>query len=1175
MRIERLELIAFGPFTDLTLDFSAPGLQVVYGPNEAGKSSALRALTAWLFGIPERTRDDFLHPRPSLLVGGTLATAGRRHTFYRRKKRKNDIVDREGNPIDPDQVAAMLTGLDRELFLGLHGIDHDTLVRGGREILAHRGEIGQALFSAGAGLGALHGALAAMEEEKEALYKPRGQNQVLGKEIRRYRDLEKRIRSLACSPEEWQRQNDELTRLDRELATATQERARLQAELTRLERLLLSAPLMARLKRIKARQDELGPRLILPADFSTRREEAQRQARVQAQRLQLARQRLARINDQEEKLVLKQGLLDQASRIGELVQQLGAIRKARQDRPRLEGMRAVLRKEAAAIMKQIAPDCEPGSAEPLLPLLGSRQRLLSLVREHALLGQQQESCQARIEENQRQLVELGKELEKNPIPSDPDALVKVIRLVRGEGDLDSRINDLDRKIANQRDSLERKLTGAGRWQGSIPELAELVLPSLTEIRLASRHLEERQRLFEEADRAIEELEQERIRVRAQISLQNRDGAPPSEDELTVLRTRRDRGWHLLMRFLLEKEDVSGEANVLCGQTPLHEWVWQQIVVTDQVSDRLRFEAERVHALAALVAREGEIAALMERAASTREEYAEQLTRARAEWQALWTFLADPAGSPPVMEEWRQGMAELREQARQLAIWEQEFAELTAQRRGLRKALAAEVARAGGEVHDDSLLAPLLLVAEELSESLIRSRQHHEELLRDQGRVAAELDQLKTELDRHGRALEAWQRQWRELAVIPGRSRPLRPDEAQDILDQAEELRSRYRQAEEFAVRLRGMERDHDRFTVEVANVVAECGADLAGIDQEEALVELQKRLDQALKDQALQDRISQDRIEAETDLSEAKTLLDAARQELASLLALAGCAKEEDLALAEERCREQALLQEQSVQTGQDLDQALAGMDPAEAGQALSDLDVDALPARIKALQEQIRNELDPAIRHLAEQRGEAAANLARMDGSDTAARLAEEQAASLAVIRSGAARFVRLQLAVDLLRHEIEAYRQANQGPILALASDIFARLTLGSFAGLSTDMDNQGEPVLVGLRPDSRQPIEVAAMSTGSRDQLFFALRLASIRHRAEQDRAMFHIFDDVLINFDEARGDATLAELAELGQSCQLILFTHQARVAERAASLDHVTVHDLAGLPCPGQPEERKE
>jgi uncharacterized protein YhaN len=142
-----------------------------------------------------------------------------------------------------------------------------------------------------------------------------------------------------------------------------------------------------------------------------------------------------------------------------------------------------------------------------------------------------------------------------------------------------------------------------------------------------------------------------------------------------------------------------------------------------------------------------------------------------------------------------------------------------------------------------------------------------------------------------------------------------------------------------------------------------------------------------------------------------------------------------------------------------------------------------------------------------------------------------------------------------------MENYRQANQGPVLALASEIFSRLTLGSFAGLGTDLDSRGEPVLVGLRPGASRSVEVAAMSTGSRDQLFLALRLASIRHRADQGRPMFHIFDDILINFDEARCRATLAELAELGQNSQLVLFTHQAGIAEMAARLPRTTLHEL--------------
>jgi uncharacterized protein YhaN len=63
MRIAQLHLAAFGAFTGRRLDFDTGvgALHVVCGPNEAGKSTTLRALSGFLFGIPMRSDDDFLH----------------------------------------------------------------------------------------------------------------------------------------------------------------------------------------------------------------------------------------------------------------------------------------------------------------------------------------------------------------------------------------------------------------------------------------------------------------------------------------------------------------------------------------------------------------------------------------------------------------------------------------------------------------------------------------------------------------------------------------------------------------------------------------------------------------------------------------------------------------------------------------------------------------------------------------------------------------------------------------------------------------------------------------------------------------------------------------------------------------------------------------------------------
>ncbi|MEZ5578220.1 MAG: AAA family ATPase [Candidatus Competibacteraceae bacterium] len=65
---------------------------VIYGPNEAGKSTTLRALIGLLFGIEERTADDFVHSKPNLRIGAALATADAgRLAIMRRKGRKQTL----------------------------------------------------------------------------------------------------------------------------------------------------------------------------------------------------------------------------------------------------------------------------------------------------------------------------------------------------------------------------------------------------------------------------------------------------------------------------------------------------------------------------------------------------------------------------------------------------------------------------------------------------------------------------------------------------------------------------------------------------------------------------------------------------------------------------------------------------------------------------------------------------------------------------------------------------------------------------------------------------------------------------------------------------------------------------------------------------------------------------
>ena len=102
MKILSFDFIAFGPFTDLSVDLSQgnEGLHIIYGPNEAGKSSALRALTSLFYGIAAQSSDDFIHSYKDLKIGATLLHSdGTELTVYRRKGNTKTLLDSNNEPV--------------------------------------------------------------------------------------------------------------------------------------------------------------------------------------------------------------------------------------------------------------------------------------------------------------------------------------------------------------------------------------------------------------------------------------------------------------------------------------------------------------------------------------------------------------------------------------------------------------------------------------------------------------------------------------------------------------------------------------------------------------------------------------------------------------------------------------------------------------------------------------------------------------------------------------------------------------------------------------------------------------------------------------------------------------------------------------------------------------------
>ena len=148
-------------------------------------------------------------------------------------------------------------------------------------------------------------------------------------------------------------------------------------------------------------------------------------------------------------------------------------------------------------------------------------------------------------------------------------------------------------------------------------------------------------------------------------------------------------------------------------------------------------------------------------------------------------------------------------------------------------------------------------------------------------------------------------------------------------------------------------------------------------------------------------------------------------------------------------------------------------------------------------------------------------------------------------------------------MQRGIERYREKNQGPILARASTLFAALTGNSFARLQIDDDGNGRSILKAVRPDGRL-VGIEGMSDGSHDQLYLALRLASLESWLQSHEPVPFVVDDILLNFDDVRATAALAALAELSRQTQVLFFTHHRHIVDLACTHLHqkvVFIHEL--------------
>ena len=1167
MRLKRLELKAFGPFTDRMLRFDTedPGLHIIFGPNEAGKSSSLRALKALLYGFPQQTPDNFIHNYDQLLVGGCLInSAGEELVFQRRKKRIGDVLDELGNPIDIGMLTPFLQGVEPELFASLYGIDHDTLVRGGEEILAQKGEVGQALFAAGAGISSLREVILQLEKEAGELFKAAGQNPEINKAIKRYKDLQKEARETSLSARDWQDLQKLLTLTRAERTGLENEREGKTREIHRLERLAHAIPELAALQLRRNQLLALGEVVPLPPGFAERYLQVSQEIRDAEQQLLRDTERLGKLRKRHDAISLNRQLLDQVERVDDFHQRLGEYRKGQKDRPERNGMRITLRTEAGRLLQQVRADLDLNQSESLRSVLSRKRTVQTLSGQYEAIQQRLLSAQkqSRVAEQERGLVEHG--LASIAVGKEPQKLLQVFKLAQKVGDIDVLLAKSRTDIDLSKKECQSELKRIGLWSGDLGTLMELSLPLSATVQRFENNLSELIDQRRELEKERRTNDRELKKNEADLARIEKAGLVPSEEELIRTRAKREQGWQLVRRQWLDQEDIREESQLYASDISLPQAYEGYVQQADHLADRLRLEADRVAGAAALQTQAETLRGAL--AANDRElgVVGGRIQELHGAWLGVWQPVGVAPLSPKEMSGWLNEIDKFRFKVGDILKREQEISRGLKRRQELRFLLDAELRLLGEEnIPEGDGLQPLMVMAETVLEKIAAQKLSLEKLQERREKALQAVWQAREDAKGAEQALARWQEQWSQAIAGLGENDRLSPLEAVDRIDILQSCFDKLKEGDDLQKRIDGIDRDASLFERETNELLAIVAPDMVGLPLDQTILQLRVMLDQAQKDGALQAQLAGEIEGLQDEVGAIGQTLERARQQLGEILQLGKCTKAEELTVVIDRFTAFKTLQEKIADTEANLARIGAGIGFEELARQAAAVNIDDLPGMLAVLSGDIVERINPAINRVSQEIGEINLKLAAMDGSPRAADLAEKMEQELALMRRLAERYAVIKLAAKILQQEIERYREEHQDPVLEIGSRYFGELTTGSFTGLRTDMDDKGEPILVGVRPGGLR-LTVDKMSSGTRDQLFLALRLATLEWRLTNSEPMPFIVDDILINFDDSRSKATLSVLAELAKKNQIILFTHHRQIVDEARTITgrgEIVIHEL--------------
>lgn len=1142
MKLRSLHINSFGHFADYDLQFPSEGLQVIYGPNEAGKTTLLEFLRGWLFDFPVRTPYDFKAGAEISGSGTLVLSDGRLVDLRRRKGNKNKIgvkIDGRETEIGDVGFQQLIGHANQSLFESVFSFGLEQLSRG-KESLKHE-SLQSALFGGGLGSAAsVEQILLDLDSQAKEIFdtSPR-RNTSVKTILGQMKELSQQVKAHTLKSDDYLKSQRSAADAEERALDLRQRLNQLRVDCSRNDKLLLA---QRRWNELRARKAERLPLTVpagLPLDAGARYAQVIEKLRAGADEVERLAAAIQTLQAELSELKLDPNTISVRAEIREILELRQSYLEASRDLPKLKLEHAALRQQISRELHDLRPGWGVDDLTAFSIDLATRSEIDRLFEESRRRTAAQTEWRVKREQIRSQWTQSRIELESLGPIQDATVLASVLMdeaaYIGDCQELEKRATEaakIGRQLAERIKKLAPLIASDRR------DLRELPVPrkeSVTPFQNEFADLSEQLRSIEDS---IRDDERDELDLLDTYDRSHLNESVPSLLEQTAARHRRDAHWAVIRERLRNPgAPVRGEANLeLLGDA------YEQSV---RDADRL---ADQIYTNADAVARREEILrqieSLKKRIELKRERVRElQLRKSewRVQWCSLWTGCGFKPLAPDVMIRWLDDYESAREGILRHEENQAEMDRLLDRKKRFEDRLRQVCAGS----HSDP--AALLAAAHQAVDDAREAQRRSKELARDINRCAAQLNDCDTEIEALNAAQQIWQSQWESLLVQLQLPLNWETELARNVIDRLATTRVKLESLPQEELRLRAMQSRLDEFKSRLRPLCESLAPDLLREPPELVAEKLSERLDRAAEADRQNTHLCRQLKALTSQQQVAEQRLHRLAAERTALFEAAATTSEEQFLEVVRRADRIRQLDVEIERLTRDLDEIRDEDNLEEFERSLRELDFETRQARqvelVQSMQlvEQQSREADRAA-------AVAQSELARLDGSAAAAMLTEELARKRSQVAAEIDRYIPLVFARHLLSEAVRRFDRDNQPEMIRTVSSLIERMTGGRYVEFDRTTDNSHGILVRRSDGVERTPEQ---LSTGTREQLYLAIRLAYVLHYCRQNEPLPIVMDDVLVNFDEGRVRQTLSALAEVAQTVQILFFTchrHMVQLAQ---------------------------